>query len=125
MTGTDSNNLSLDSLWEQAFAHHRAGRLQEAERLYREILKSQPNHADANHNLGVLAMQVGQYAAGLPYLYAALMSFPSRAQYSLSYAEALLATGQARDALSVLDAAQKRGVNACGGRDLRRRVEAA
>jgi protein O-GlcNAc transferase len=42
-----------------ALRHHQAGRLQEAERLYRQILLADPLHADALHFLGVLAHQVG------------------------------------------------------------------
>ena len=30
--------------------------MQDAERLYRAILQAQPNHPDASHNLGVLAV---------------------------------------------------------------------
>ena len=40
--------------------HHQAGRLNEAERLYLQILKIDPGHADALHLLGVLAHQVGR-----------------------------------------------------------------
>jgi hypothetical protein len=45
---------------QQAIEHHQAGRLPEAERLYRAILQVQPNHPDAHHNLGQLVRQVGQ-----------------------------------------------------------------
>ena len=40
--------------------HHQAGRLAEAEALYRQILAVEPQHADALHLLGVLAHQVGR-----------------------------------------------------------------
>jgi tetratricopeptide (TPR) repeat protein len=43
-----------------AFGHHQAGRLAEAEKIYRGILAAQPNHAETLHRLGVLAAQVGQ-----------------------------------------------------------------
>ncbi len=43
-----------------ALQHHQAGRLQEAERLYRQILAKEPKHADALHMLGALAQQHGQ-----------------------------------------------------------------
>jgi predicted O-linked N-acetylglucosamine transferase (SPINDLY family) len=42
-----------------AIQHHRAGRLHEAEKLYRQILASNPQHPDALHMLGVLAHQSG------------------------------------------------------------------
>ena len=102
MTASVSKTLPLDVAFQQAIAHHQAGRLQEAEQLYRAILQAQPDQADANHNLGLLAGQVGQHAAGLPYLKTAWAINPSRGQYALSYAEALLATDQAREALNML-----------------------
>jgi len=58
MTATFPQNLRLNAALKQAVAHHRAGRLQDAERLYRAILQAQPNHPEANHNLGILAAQV-------------------------------------------------------------------
>jgi predicted O-linked N-acetylglucosamine transferase (SPINDLY family) len=44
----------------QALQHHKAGRLREAEQLYRKILSKHPKHAQAMHNLGVLANQIGR-----------------------------------------------------------------
>lgn len=50
----------------EAFAiareHHQAGRLEEAEEIYRRILDAEPNHAQTLHLLGVLAYQRGRYA---------------------------------------------------------------
>jgi tetratricopeptide (TPR) repeat protein len=44
-----------------AFGYHQAGNLLEAERLYREILREQPNCAPAWHFLGLIAHQARQY----------------------------------------------------------------
>jgi protein O-GlcNAc transferase len=103
--------LSMNDAWQQSLAHHQAGRLPEAEALYRAILQSDPNHPDANHNLGVLAAQVGQLAAGLPYLKVAYSLNPGYVQYVLSYAEALLRTGSAAAALEIMHAARERGLH--------------
>ncbi|MBC7541449.1 MAG: tetratricopeptide repeat protein [Candidatus Sericytochromatia bacterium] len=40
-----------------ALAHHQAGRMASAEPLYRQVLQSEPNHPDALHLLGLLALQ--------------------------------------------------------------------
>ena len=45
---------------ELALEHHRAGRLSEAETLYRRVLERDPDNARAMHFLGVLAHQVGR-----------------------------------------------------------------
>src|ERR1051326_174276 len=51
-----------------ALAHHQAGRLQDAEQLYRQVLASDPAQADAWHLLGVLASQVGRHSVAVEYI---------------------------------------------------------
>ena len=48
--------LTTEQVLQQGVAAHKEGKLQEAERLYRTILQSQPAHPGANHNLGMLAV---------------------------------------------------------------------
>src|ERR1700733_7335520 len=43
-----------------ALAHHQAGRLPEAEQIYRQILGREPHHADSLHLLGMVAFQSGR-----------------------------------------------------------------
>ena len=47
-------------MFTDAFRHHQAGRLNDAERLYRQILAIDPRHADSLHLLGVIATQSGR-----------------------------------------------------------------
>ena len=82
--------LTVDQAFQQAIAHHQAGQLQDAECFYRAILQTQPNHPDANYNLGVLMVQMQQPAASLPYFEAALKANPGSNQYWLSYIDALI-----------------------------------
>ncbi len=51
---------ALARLFDQAVAHHQAGRFADADALYRQILSTRPDHADALHLLGVIAHQQGQ-----------------------------------------------------------------
>ena len=50
---------SIYDVLHAAATHHQAGRLAQAEALYRAVLARHPDNRDANHNLGVLAMQSG------------------------------------------------------------------
>ncbi len=54
--------------FENAFAHHRAGRIAEAAVLYRQVLESEPRHVDALHLMGVAAHQSGQHEAAVQYI---------------------------------------------------------
>jgi protein O-GlcNAc transferase len=122
MTTPPQQTMSLDVALQQAVEHHRAGRFQEAQNFYSAILHADPRQADANHNLGVLAGQIGQLAAGLPHLKLALDVMPGNEQYSLSYAEALLVTGQVNEALNVILNAEKRGLNTPSILGLRQKI---
>lgn len=103
--------MTIDQALRQAIAHHQAGQLKDAERLYCAILQAQPNHPDANHNLGVLAVQVKQPDTGLSYFKAALEASPNQGQYWLSYIDALIQTGQSNAARQVLAQGRQRGLN--------------
>ena len=48
-----------------AFAQHRAGQFAAAERMYRDILRVDPGHAEALHLLGLIAHQAGNTAAAV------------------------------------------------------------
>jgi predicted O-linked N-acetylglucosamine transferase (SPINDLY family) len=54
--------MTLDEALQLALQHHRAGRLAEAEPIYRQVLAQQPDHPDALHLLGLIAHQVGRHA---------------------------------------------------------------
>ena len=52
--------LTIEQALQRGIAAHRDGNLQDAERVYRAILQSEPGHPDANHNLGVVAVSVNK-----------------------------------------------------------------
>ena len=47
--------VSVEQLLQIAIQHHQAGRLSQAESLYRQILLQHPDHPDALHLLGLIA----------------------------------------------------------------------
>ena len=63
--------LTLKQVLHKGVTAHKEGRLQDAERHYRAILRSQPFHPDANHNLGVLAVSMNQVQ---PYIFQSFLN---------------------------------------------------
>ncbi|WP_443637485.1 tetratricopeptide repeat protein [Candidatus Njordibacter sp. Uisw_058] len=102
--------LTVEQALQQGVAAHREGKLQEAERLYRAILQSQPLHPDANHNLGILAVSVNKADAALPLFKTALEANPKIEQFWLSYIDALIKANQFDDANAVLEQGKKVGL---------------
>ncbi len=88
----------------QAFAvaveHHKAGRLPEAEALYRKILAVDPRHADALHLLGVLAHQMGRHAIAVDLIREAIALAPGVADFHSNLGIALYENGRVDDAIA-------------------------
>ena len=103
-------DLTLDEALKQGIEAHKAGQVQEAEGLYTAILNAQPNHPDANHNMGVLAVGVGKIQEALPFFKMALEARPSVAQFWLSYINSLIKLDRMSDAKAVFDQAKAKGV---------------
>lgn len=82
----------------QALEHHRAGRLQQAEAIYRDLLAREPNDPDALHLLGVIAHQLGQHKTAVALIERATGVNPNVPDYHNNL-------GQALSALQRLDAA--------------------
>jgi tetratricopeptide (TPR) repeat protein len=59
-----------------ALQHHQAGRVDQAEKLYQQILQADPNHADSHHLLGVVRYQTGRYAEAVASIQQALALNP-------------------------------------------------
>jgi len=57
--------VTFSQAFELALQHHCAGKLAEAEALYRQILAVEPNHAGTLHLLGVVAHQTGRHEIAL------------------------------------------------------------
>ena len=94
--------LTIEQALQQGVAAHKEGKLEEAERLYRAILQSQPLHPDANHNLGLIAVSVNKAGAALPLFKIALEANPKIEQFWLSYIDALIKTEKVDGARQVL-----------------------
>jgi tetratricopeptide (TPR) repeat protein len=64
-----------------ALQHHRAGRLDEAERLYRQALKVDPANADAHHLLGMIELSRGRANEAIEHIAQAIAQRPAVAEF--------------------------------------------
>ena len=106
--------LTLDQALQKGIEAHKAGQVQEADRYYTAILKANPKHPDANHNMGVLAVGVGKVQEALPFFKTALDANPKIAQFWLSYIDTLINLDRLADAKAVFDQAKSKGVTSDG-----------
>ena len=82
--------MELNKLLQQAAVAHQQGKLDEAERLYREILKIEPKHPATNHNLGILINSLNKTTDALELFKIAAEENPNIEQYWISYFTALI-----------------------------------
>ena len=75
--------MTIAQAFDVEHQHHQAGRLADAEAIYRQILAAQPRHAEALHFLGVIAHQVGRHALAVDCIGQAIVLNPNNpAAYS-------------------------------------------
>jgi predicted O-linked N-acetylglucosamine transferase (SPINDLY family) len=100
-----SRNPSLVRELQRAYAAHQAGHLDEAERLYRSVIRAVPNQFDAVHLYGVLQAQRGNNAEASQLLGRAVKVNPGSADALNNHANVLRALGRYREALRSCDRA--------------------
>jgi protein O-GlcNAc transferase len=114
--------LNLTDTLQQAIIYHKAGELENAEQLYRSILTEEPNHPDANHNLGVLLKQSDKADIALLFFKTALESNTNQGQYWISYIETLMHLQQYDAAQNVLNQGQAKGLKGDAVDQLKERI---
>ncbi len=77
---------------------HRAGRLNEAEQVYRQILAIDAQHADSLHLLGMIAYQAGCHETAVELIYRAIAVNQAEAAYHSNLGTVLQAQGKLQEA---------------------------
>ncbi len=96
--GAPTDMVSIPEAFAIALEHHRAGRLREAETIFRRILDVAPDHADCLHLLGLIAYQQGQHESAVQWLTRAIQSNDRIADFHDHLGSALRAQGQREQA---------------------------
>ncbi len=102
--------LTIEETLKRGIEAHKAGQFQDADRFFNSILEVQPRHPDANHNMGVLMVSVGQVEKALTFFGTALESNPGIAQYWHSHIDALVKLEEIDNARSMVVRAKEEGV---------------
>ena len=100
MEQTDPMRARAEAELRRALEIHQAGRLKDAEAIYREVLGFQPNHPDALHLLGVIACQQGQPESAAALIRQAIHANPNVPEYYNNLGEALMAVRSLDDAIA-------------------------
>jgi tetratricopeptide (TPR) repeat protein len=84
----------MQDLLAAAIEMHHAGRLDQAARLYEQLLNQEPHNADALHLLGVLSHQLGENTRAVDLMGRAVTLRPDDPAFHANLAEAYRALGQ-------------------------------
>ena len=93
-----ASSLPIDQTMQLGQKHHREGRPNEAERIYRQILALHPTHADALIALGALTLQGGRRTESIALLSRAIRSRPNDLSTYLAVGQVLHMHGALDDA---------------------------
>jgi tetratricopeptide (TPR) repeat protein len=88
----------IPGLLASALQHHQAGRLREAERIYRLILDMDARHADSLHLLGMIEYQAGRHETAMALIRRAIAIDPTQAAYPSNLGTIFHALGQLDEA---------------------------
>ena len=104
-------DFSIEQALRKAIIAHRSRNIDEAAKIYGEILKVDRQHANANHNLGLIAFSRGKTEIALSLLKAALDEMPRAEQFRSSYIGALIETDQLHAVGQVILDGREQGVS--------------
>src|ERR1700722_12528282 len=99
--GTD-DCFPMTAILEKAFEAHRQGDLAEAERLYRQVLRTRPSTAAALHFLGLVLIQRGEIEAGAKLIRRAIALHPNDAPAHANLGAALILRNDVTNATAAL-----------------------
>ena len=100
---------NVDITLEHASSAHEAGDLVTAGEKYLEILNLEPNHPDANHNFGLIALKMDEQAMAVQFFKNAIEANPNIKEYWVSCINTLIELKDVQNAQIALDKAKEVG----------------
>ena len=100
---------NVDITLEHAISAHEAGNLALAGEKYLEILNLDPNHPDANHNFGLIAIKMEEKAMAIQFFKNAIEANPTVTEYWISCINTLIELKDVKNTQIALDKAKEVG----------------
>jgi len=100
-----SCSFEIDSELKKALQYQQAGQFEQAEDIYRKILKVNPNHPEALHLLGIIAYQFKKYDIAVPLISKAIRIDPNQSAYYSNMGLVLKEQGKLDEAVACLQKA--------------------
>ena len=104
------NYSDVSQLFENGLEAQNSNNFNAARRMYEEILILEPQHSEANHNLGVLYAAQDEYPKALELFKTALSNSPNISLFWASYIDTLINLNRITDAKTISRAAKKSGL---------------
>ena len=106
-----SKDVDIASVFSKGLQAHNEGDLSMAERLYKETLTIQPDHCEANHNIGVVLVAKNELDKALGFFKFALDASPNVSLFWASYIDALIKLERITESKVLIKALKDAGIS--------------
>jgi protein O-GlcNAc transferase len=106
-----NQHQKIQEIYQTAFSFQQQGNDDEAEKLYLDIILLEPDHPEANHNLGFIEYNKTSAHEALPRFEKAVLAKPESEQFWVSYIDALIQTGKTESAIDAVALGQQYGLS--------------
>ena len=103
--------IDIESQLDRALQYHRSGELKNAEKIYRKILKIDPNHSDCLDLLGLVAHKLGKSDVAVNLINKAIQNNPDNAVYFNDLGDVFRDKGRLSEAISCYEKAIQFGLD--------------
>ena len=105
-----SQDSDIDALFKQGLDKHNAGNLSAAKKMYHEILSIQPDHCEANHNIGIVLVAKNELVKALDFFKFALNASPNVSLFWASYIDVLIKLERISESKTLVKALKDAGI---------------
>ena len=106
-----SSDADVAAIFDEGLQAHNAGDLNTAEKLYQEAVSIQPDHCEANHNIGMLLAAKNELDEALKFFKYALDSSPNVSLFWASYISVLIKLGRIVESKALVKAVKDAGIS--------------